>query len=229
MTSASAPACRSVRIDGLFAGGLSLLGPEATRTGIVKIARDRIAATAAGISGDVQADRRVHGGPDKAVHHFPAEHYPALAAAFPTASGLLAPGALGENVSTRGWTEQDVAIGDVHAVGAVRLQVSQPRSPCWKIDARLDQPGVARWIAAQGIAGWYCRVLAPGELDIGAELVLIDRSAHAVSVREFWQLVQQHRPDPDRLRQLAALPGLAGDWQRRLGERAGWREGAADS
>lgn len=220
---------RSVRIEGLYAGGVSLVGPEQTRTGMVKTARHRLVATADGISGDVQADRRVHGGPDKAVHHFPAEHYAALAAVFPAAGALLAPGALGENVSTRGWTEDDVAIGDVYATGAVRLQVTQPRSPCWKIDARLDQPGAARWIAAEGIAGWYCRVLAPGELDIGAELVLVDRADRAVSVRDFWQVVQQHRPDPERLRQLAALPGLAADWKRRLAERVGWSERAADA
>lgn len=229
MTSTATPAGRSVRIGGLYAGGVSLLGPEQTRTGIVKTARDRITATVAGISGDVQADRRVHGGPDKAVHHFPAEHYPALAAEFPAAGARLVPGALGENVSTRGWTEQDVAIGDVYGAGAVRLQVTQPRSPCWKIDARLDQPGAARWIAGRGIAGWYCRVLAPGDLEVGAELLLIDCVTPAVSVREFWQVVQQHRPDPDRLRQLAALPGLASDWKRRLDERAGWREGWAGS
>jgi MOSC domain-containing protein YiiM len=229
MTSDEATGARSIRIDALFAGGVSLLGPDQTRTGIVKTAHDRVTATINGIAGDIQVDRRVHGGPDKAVHHFPADHYPALAAAFPIAGALAIPGALGENVSTRGWTEEDVAIGDVYAVGAVRLQVSQPRSPCWKIDARLDQPGVARWIAAHGYAGWYCRVLAPGELEVGSELVLIDRAPGAVSVRAFWRVVQQHRPEAGLLRQLAALPGLAGEWKRRLDERACWREGTADS
>jgi MOSC domain-containing protein YiiM len=210
------------RIDGLFAGGITLIGTAQQRTGIVKQPRERVSVTAEGVAGDVQADRRFHGGPDKAVHHFPADHYARLARQFPAVAPRLGAGALGENLSTLGWTDDDVAIGDVYGAGNVALQVTQPRSPCWKIDDRLGEPGAARWIAGQAITGWYCRVLAAGELRVGDELVVVERPAVPVTVATFWRIVQAHRPRVADLEQLAAIAGLATDWRRRIEERLAW-------
>lgn len=214
-------------IGALFAGGVSLLGPEQTRSGFVKEPQTRVVVTSLGIRGDTQADRRFHGGPDKALHHYPGEHYAVLAAEFPAAGAFLGPGGLGENLSTTGWTEADVAIGDVFAAGQVRVQVTAPRSPCWKIDARLDHTGVARWIAERGIVGWYYRVLAGGELAAGLAWDRVDRSPDPVPLAAFWSLVRQHRPDPASLERLAAMPGLADEWRLRLADRARWRDGGA--
>jgi MOSC domain-containing protein YiiM len=211
-----------VRLGGLYAGGVTLIGPAQHRTGIVKAARDRVEVGVEGIVGDVQADRRFHGGPDKAVHHFPADHYPELARRFPAAALQLVPGSLGENLATLGWTEADVAIGDVYGAGTVVLQVTQPRSPCWKINERLGEPDASRWIADRGITGWYCRVLAPGELRVGDELRRIQRPAAPVPLRDFWRTVQAHRPRPTDLERMLSIPGLAVDWCRRLQERLKW-------
>ena len=210
------------RIDGLFAGGITLIGTAQQRTGIVKQPRERVSVAAEGVAGDVQADRRFHGGPDKAVHHFPADHYVRLARQFPALAPRLGAGALGENLSTLGWTDDDIAIGDVYGAGSVALQVTQPRSPCWKIDDRLGEPGASRWIAGQGITGWYCRVLAGGELRRDDELVVVERPAVPVTVATFWRIVQMHRPPVAELERLAAIPGLATGWRRRIQERLAW-------
>jgi MOSC domain-containing protein YiiM len=212
----------AVRIEGLYAGGITPIGPAGERTGIVKQWRDRVEVAAEGIAGDVQADRRFHGGPDKAVHHFPADHYVALARRFPAAAGRLGPGSLGENVSTLGWTDADVAIGEVYGTATVLLQVTQPRSPCWKINERLGEPDAARWIAGEGCTGWYCRVLAGGELRAGETLRRIARPDDPVSVQAFWRTVQAHRPSSAELRRLAAIPGLSASWRTKLQERAEW-------
>ena len=90
-----------------------------------------------GFAGDEQADRRVHGGPEKAVHLYPAIHYARLALAFPEIAGQLKPGCLGENISSPTLDEAQVRIGEVFGLGDARLQVCQPRNPCWKIDARF--------------------------------------------------------------------------------------------
>ena len=115
-----------------------------------------------GFSGDAQADRRVHGGPEKAVHLYPAAHYTRLAERFPEAAAQLQPGSLGENISSSTLDETRVRIGDIFRLGEARLQVCQPRSPCWKIDDRFGCAGMAAYIAEQRLTGWYFRVLQPG-------------------------------------------------------------------
>jgi MOSC domain-containing protein YiiM len=212
----------AVRIEGLYAGGITLIGAARQRTGIVKEGRDRVEVTADGVAGDVQADRRFHGGPDKAVHHFPADHYVPLARRFPAAARRLGPGSLGENVSTLGWTDADVAIGEVYGTATVVLQVTQPRSPCWKINERLGESDASRWIADEARTGWYCRVLAGGELRVGDELRRFARPEDPVTLQAFWRTVQARRPPSAELRRLAAIPGLAAQWRDKLLERADW-------
>jgi MOSC domain-containing protein YiiM len=162
------------------------------------------------------------GGPDKALHHYPAEHYVALAAAFPQVGGDLVPGSLGENVTTAGLNEEAVCIGDVFRAGAARIRVSQPRSPCWKIDCKFAAAGMARLIAERGITGWYYRVLEPGQIGAGDVLELLDRNADPVSLGRLWRAQLDRRPALDELHQLASTPGLAPGWAKKLADRIDW-------
>src|SRR3546814_11858424 len=100
----------------------------------------------------------LHGGPEKALHHFPARNYALFAPRFPEIAAQFVPGSIGENFSTDEWTEEEVCIGDVYALGSARIQLNQPRSPCWKIDARYGVDGLTQFVADQGVAGWYYRV-----------------------------------------------------------------------
>jgi MOSC domain-containing protein YiiM len=205
-----------------FTGGIRPLPPDNEPTGMYKAERpEPLWLGREGLAGDQQADRRVHGGPDKAVHLYPADHYRRLAEAFPTAAPLV-PGALGENLSTEGLVEAAVRIGDVFRLGDARLQVSQPRSPCWKIDRRLDTEGVAAFIAAQGLTGWYFRVLEEGQIASGDALRLEQPAGDSVSLAELWRLHMAHRPDPVVLAAAAAAPGLTAGWAKKLQERAAW-------
>lgn len=175
-----------------------------------------------GLAGDAQADRRVHGGPEKAVHHYAAENYRRLAERFPDIAGQLLPGSIGENISTTGWDEHSVYIGDIFRLGNARLQVSQPRSPCWKIDHRYATKGIAEFIAESGLTGWYYRVLESGEAVSGASFELLSRLPGAVSLDELWQVWREHRPDPDALARLSAAPGLTPGWAKKLRDRLDW-------
>ena len=174
-----------------------------------------------GLAGDAQADRRVHGGPEKAIHHFAAENYARLAERFPAIAAQLVPGSIGENLSTTGWDEGKVHIGDVFCLGDARLQVSQPRSPCWKIDHRYAG-GMARHIAETGLTGWYYRVLETGAVACDSPFKLIARLPGAISLAELWQVWQEHRPDPDTLARLGEAPGLTPGWQKKLRDRLAW-------
>jgi len=167
----------------LYLGGIRPLPPENQPTGIFKRARfDPLWLGHEGLAGDAQADRRVHGGPEKALHQYPVAHYAQLAAAFPAAAAQLVPGSIGENLSVAGWDENNVCIGDVFRLGDARIQVSQPRSPCWKIDRRYGVVGMTQLIGSQGLTGWYFRVLEEGEVGAGCAFELIERAVAAVSV-----------------------------------------------
>ena len=130
--------------------------------------------TFTGIEGDEQGDLRVHGGIDKAIHHYPLDHYAFWKTEL---SSLLldTPGAFGENISALGWTEDDVHLGDVIRAGTAVLEVSQGRQPCWKLNDRLGHPRVAALVQSTGRTGWYYRVRQQGVVAAGDELVRIER------------------------------------------------------
>ena len=164
-----------------------------------------------GFSGDEQADRRVHGGPEKAVHLYPATHYARLAERFPDAADQLQPGSLGENISSPTLDETQVRIGDIFQLGEARLQLCQPRSPCWKIDERFGIDGMAAFIAEQRLTGWYFRVLQPGTVTPDATLDLVEPAANAATLAAAMTLWQAHRPALEALR---ATGSHAGDRRR---------------
>jgi MOSC domain-containing protein YiiM len=122
-----------------------------------------------GLAGDVQADRRVHGGPEKALHQYAVDNYRRLA----EQSCRPSPRNWSSAASAR--TFPPLAVDEKHglssatssSLGRARIQVSQPRSPCWKIDHRYGHDGVARLIAETGLTGWYYRVLEAATISTG--------------------------------------------------------------
>jgi MOSC domain-containing protein YiiM len=206
----------------LFVGGIRPLPESGRPTGIYKQpASGPLELDRDGFTSDRQADLRVHGGPEKAVHLYPAAHYARLAARFPEITGQLVPGSLGENLSTPDLDEGDVRIGDIWRLGSARLQVCQPRSPCWKIDERFASDGMAQFIAEQRLTGWYWRVVAPGTVAPGQPL-LLETAATAMTLAEAMLLWQSHRPPLAELDRLAATPGIANHWRQKIVQRADW-------
>ncbi|WKB54754.1 MOSC domain-containing protein [Eleftheria terrae] len=176
--------------------------------------------SADGLRGDHQGDRQHHGGTEKAVHHYPLEHYPAWQAAYPEAACHFQPGAFGENLVAAGWTEASVCIGDVFEMGEALLQVSQARQPCWRLNARFGLPGLAAEVQASGRTGWYYRVLRVGWAEAGTALRLLERPHTAWPLARLHRLLYVDRKDRDGLAAMAALPALSARWrqlaQRRL-------------
>jgi len=207
----------------IFAGAVRPLPPEGQMTGMFKTRLDApVFCDTEGLQGDQQGDRRVHGGPDKAVHLYPASHYTRLAELMHGARDLLVPGVLGENLSVDGLVESDVCIGDIFALGEARLQVTQPRRPCWKISHRLGVDAASRLVAEHGLTGWYFRVLQCGEISPDASLELIERPSPGMTLTRLWLVEQAHRPEVEEVRVLAAATGLAAQWAQRLIQRADW-------
>jgi MOSC domain-containing protein YiiM len=168
------------------------------------------------LQGDTQADQRVHGGPDKAVYAYPSEHLPAWSQDLRLELG---PAAFGENLTTAGWLEDDVRIGDVWAWGEALLQVAQPRHPCFKLAMKLDRPEVIDRMLATGRTGWYLRVLEPGRVPVAGPIAVGRRHPAGVSVRRVHLAALPGQADPEELRYLLALEPLAGSWRRALERR----------
>ncbi len=159
-----------------------------------------------GFTGDAQADRQNHGGPDKAVCAYPSEHYGFWAAQL----GRPAPAsAFSENFTLEGLTEAEAYLGDSYAVGAGVVQVCQPRIPCFKLAGRLDFPGAPDIIHATGKSGFYLRVLQAGEVHSGDELVLRARHPAGVSIQFVNEVLYRHRVDRASCEAILAVDAAA--------------------
>lgn len=155
-------------LDALLTGRAQPFTRPGSRSGIAKTPRQEpLAATALGLAGDEQGDLRVHGGVEKAIHHYPREHYAAWLSELGEHPLLAQPGAFGENFSTTGWTEDDVCLGDFIRAGSALLQVSQGRMPCWKLSDRFGVADLALRVQQSGRTGWYYRVVEEGMVRVG--------------------------------------------------------------
>ena len=196
------------------AGSMSAIAKQ-ERTGPV-------AAGPLGLAGDEQGDPRVHGGPDKAVHCYAWSQYQpwrAELAGHATAQALLArPGAFGENLSLDGIDESQICLGDQWQIGGVRLEVSQGRQPCWKLNDRFCVPDMALRVQNSLRAGWYMRVLQGGELQAGDAVRLLARPHPQWPIARLLRVIAERDCTPGTLRQILALP-LPPSWHRLFARR----------
>ena len=176
-----------------------------------------------GIAGDEQADLTVHGGRDKAIHHYPRDHYPHWQAVLGESDLLDRAGAFGENISTLGWTEEDMCIGDRLQLGSALVEVAQGRQPCWKQGHRFGNPKVVTAMVRTGRTGWYYRVIEEGSVAAGDAITLVSRVHPEWNVARVFGLLigGQHRGQGAALRELAKLEQLADGWRERARTLAG--------
>lgn len=179
----------------------------------------RVRITFAGVAGDAQADLVHHGGRDKALHHYPFDHYATWATRAPDDAVLGAAGAFGENISTEGLLEDEVCIGDRFRIGTALVEISQGRQPCWKQGVRLGWDALPALMVREGRSGWYYRVIEEGDVEAGDMLSLVARPLPDWTVRRVFDLLVagKHKSDPASLKALADMDLLF----------AGWRERAA--
>src|SRR5216683_8322272 len=134
------------------------------------------------LEGDRQSDLNVHGGADKAVYVYPAEHYAFWRAELP---GVDLPwGAFGENLTTQGLMEDGVHIGDRFRIGSAELVVTQPRMPCFKLGIRFGQADMVKRFSNSRRTGFYVAVVQEGEVEAGNTIELLGRNAHQVTVAD---------------------------------------------
>lgn len=198
----------------LLVGKVAPLGARRAPSGIAKSSvQSVLSLTELGFSGDEQGDRVRHGGPEKAVHHYPFDHYAMWAKEIGHHAMLKQPGAFGENLSTEGMTEETVAIGDVFRLGSATIEMSQGRQPCWKLNERFGRSDMAKSVQTSGRTGWYYRVLTGGEVAPGDTLTLIDRPFPDWTVARVWRVFYIDTLNRRELEAIAELPALAEGWR----------------
>jgi MOSC domain-containing protein YiiM len=188
-------------------------------TGFFKAPVDgQIFVGATNLVGDGQADLKNHGGVDKAVLAYSADHYPKWR------DELNMPdmpfGAFGENLTIAGLSEQAVCIGDICRIGGVTFEVSQPRQPCWKLARRWRLHELTGLVVRNGRSGWYLRVLEEGWIEAPMPVTLIERPNPEWPIARANRILHHCRTDLPLTLELAEVPRLAASWVEELRERA---------
>lgn len=205
------------KISGLYLGDKvdSIAGVASVMNN--KVASHELRVNLNDVEGDEQADPKHHGGADRVLHHFPREHYGQYARWDMTQELRDAP-AMGENISSVGLNETQVHIGDIIKIGEVKLQVTQPRSPCFKLNGQFGHPKFALAMQTSGLCGWFYRVLEPGTIKNSDSISLVERLSD-ISVAEAMRIYFLPEFDEAAYRRLMACPGLAVSWQQSLSRR----------
>jgi MOSC domain-containing protein YiiM len=206
-----------------------MLGGKAT-TAIRKMpVAGAVSVAAMGLDGDQQADKRYHGGTEKAVHAYCVDHYAQWQHDFKSAgiaadNTALAPGGFGENLVLSGADERTVCMDDIVQVGTAILQVSQGRQPCWKLNVRFGVADMAARVQNSGRTGWYYRVLQAGEFSAGDQMVISARPLPEWSIARVNRLLYAAPLDERELRAFSKLPHLPISWQKLVAYRLEHRQ-----
>ena len=202
-------------IRAVLIGKCSSLGSKGIVSGIFKRPLDHsVEVTRTGLAGDEQGDKKHHGGLEKAIHHYPFDHYAIWKSEVPEfAAALDREGAFGENISTEGLTEADVCIGDIYRLGSALVEVSQARQPCWRLNERFGDAAMARRVQDTGRTGWYYRVLDAGQVGPGDSIDLVERPAPDWPLSRILHLLYRDTLNIDDLAQLTELNQLPESWR----------------
>jgi MOSC domain-containing protein YiiM len=188
---------------------------KSVTTGIFKTpVSEPVSVDANGLRGDEQADLSVHGGIDKAVYAFPHEHYKHFAQLLGRDVDDFPCGQFGENLSTEGLLENEVMIGDRFRIGdSAEFEVSQPRTPCFKLGIIMQDPKFLRPFLKSLKTGFYLRVVKNGTIQAGDSIHQVHSESPSLSVADITRLNSFDRDHYDDLRKATQLTALTQSWR----------------
>jgi MOSC domain-containing protein YiiM len=167
----------------------------------------RIAARGVNLAGDDQADRKAHGGPDKALYAYAVED----ARWWEQEIGrALAYGEFGENLTTEGIAVNDALVGERWQIGTMVLEVSEPRIPCWRLGVRMNDKTFPRRFTEALCPGSYFRIVVEGEVGAGDQIRVVERPDHGLTIRDVFRIYTRDRHEVERL---LAVPQMSDSWR----------------
>ena len=168
----------------------------------------RIAARGVNLDGDEQADRKAHGGPDKAVYAYAVEDArwweKEIGRSFANAE-------FGENLTTQGIDVNLAFVGERWEIGTTVLEVSEPRIPCWRLGVRMNDPIFPRRFAEAMRPGAYLRIVVEGSIGAGDEIRVVEKPDHDLTIRDVSRIYFRDRDEVERLR---AVSQISESWRR---------------
>jgi MOSC domain-containing protein YiiM len=168
----------------------------------------RIEARGVNLAGDDQADRRAHGGPDKALYAFAVEN----ARWWEQQIGRpLAYGEFGENLTTEGMDVNNALVGERWQIGTTVLEVSEPRIPCWRLGVRMNDKSFPRRFTEAMQPGTYLRIVVEGDVGAGDEIGVVERPNHDLTIRDVFRIYTRDRAEVERL---LGVPRMPESWRR---------------
>ena len=167
----------------------------------------RIAARGVNLDGDDQADRKVHGGPDKAVYAYAIEDIRWWEQEL---GRSLQPGEFGENLTTEQIDVNGALVGEHWEIGTAVLEVSEPRVPCWRLGVRMNDKMFPRRFTEALRPGAYLRIIVEGDVGEGDEIRVVDRPKHDLTVGDVFRIFSRDRDEVERL---VTVPGMSESWR----------------
>jgi MOSC domain-containing protein YiiM len=168
----------------------------------------RIAARGVNLAGDDQADRKAHGGPDKAVYAYAVEDVRWWEH---EVGRPLAYGEFGENLTTEGMEVNNALVGERWEIGTTILEVSEPRIPCWRLAVRMNDKMFPRRFTKALRPGAYLRIVVEGDVGAGDEIRVVERPDHDLTIRDVFRIYTHDRDQADRL---LAVPQISESWRK---------------
>jgi MOSC domain-containing protein YiiM len=178
----------------------------------------RVAIRGDKVDGDEQGNPEAHGGYDQAVYAYATEDYDWWGAEL---GRELGPGTFGENLTVRGVEVSGAVVGERWRAGGTLLEVTSPRTPCFKLGYRMGDQRFVRRFATAGRPGAYLRVLAEGELAAGDPVEVVHRPGHGLTVAEVSRIYLHDHGAAARLLQAPELSGAWREWAERSAAAAG--------
>jgi MOSC domain-containing protein YiiM len=179
-----------------------------------------------GLIGDEVADKKNHGGPEKAVFTYSAKHYDYWKNEQDI--DTIHVGGFGENLAVENMDETSVCIGDSFQFGEAIIQISQPRRPCWKPARRFRTMDLALRIQNSGRTGWYFRILKEGYVQGGIELTLLERPYPEWTIAKCNEVMYEKKDDLLLAKELASCEFLAENWKATLMKRLAGEESKSE-
>ena len=176
-----------------------------------------VAALRLNLAGDQQADLSVHGGPDKAVYLYPSEHYQFWRSQLERND--LPWGSFGENLTTLGLDERQMAVGDQLSIGSAVFEIRQPRTPCHKLASQFDRPDIIKMFSKAGRSGVYLSVIEEGVIQAGDDIFVRPTAYPRITIAQLLALLREATVDLDLVRRAIECETLPEPWKISLRER----------
>ena len=167
----------------------------------------RIAARGVNLEGDEQADRKAHGGPDKAIYAYAVEDVRWWEREL---GRSLEHGQFGQNLTTEGIDVNDALVGERWQVGTALLEVSEPRVPCWRLGVRMNDMTFIKRFTDALRPGTYLRIVVEGLIGAGDEIRIVERPDHGLSIRDVFRIFVRDRDEAERL---LTVPAMSDSWK----------------